>query len=375
MVMWMMASTFANADLGAPATSHDLEGYFWRVASISHFDNSYPSNDDVLDAYLTFKNGEISGNLGCGQLTGRYSFSNNNVQISAAWTDHTLHCGPTIRQQAPALIASLNGMVRLEIGREGTLFLLGKRRSDYVHLELVSPGFDFSELSNTFWRLVSFEGKVIDEPNAEVQIEARKIEISSGGYKAAFAYRYNGKKLSFDGPSSVAYPNIDSNQPPLLLKRFGLVLKIIASYTTNRDELAILNASGEQIMLLKRIYSTGLEYRLWRISEYAADGKLVYPVRPTRFQATFVRGKLSGIAGCRGLSGTYTLAGNNLSVKAGDLGMGYCTKRAETEMRLVQTALNKVSRLREDGARVLLQDNQGNTNVVLTPVELTSHMQ
>jgi hypothetical protein len=71
-------------------------------------------------------------------------------------------------------------------------------------------------------------------------------------------------------------------------------------------------------------------------------------------------------SGCPGFIDNYTLAGNSISVRAGTINLaGSCAKQAEIQNKLVIQAFNKASRIKEEANRLLLQDVQGNTNIVL----------
>ena len=390
---WLLALSFAHADPAeALRLPKELDGRLWRIASVQfersgrRYPDDYiqPRSDDGSYAYLSFINGEISGSLGCGQLTGRYSFSEDGVQISASWRDDTQLCSSHIRQQAEVLILALKGAVRLERGGEDAFNLIDEQKNYYIRLELLSPGLDLSEFRTTFWQLISLEGNAIAEQNAEVQLRGETMEVSKGGLLASFPFHYKLKKFSFSPPWKIADPRyIDkakaspsisfaqSLQTFMLdhpfFSEFEKTLHKISSYSTNGDELATLDSSGRQIMLLKRIRSTGLEYRFWHIAEYAADGRLSPTVSPQFLVVTFVRGTMEGTAGCGALEGAYTLTGDSLSIQAGYVLAGLCFKQSENENRLVLDALNKASRIKEDGIRMLLQDDQGNTNIVLVP--------
>jgi heat shock protein HslJ len=365
---WLLALPFAyGSDTGAiPGLSKELEGRLWRVSHATfEQEDIYPRSDDGSEAYLSFNNSEISGTLGCGQLTGRYNLFHEGVQIFAAGNGDTQACSSTLRRQAEKLITALNGAVRLERGGDDAFYVFDVQRKYQVRLELLSPGDDLSEFRATFWRLISLEGNTIAEQNAEVRLGATTIEISKDGFLAEFAFRYGLKKFSFNGPFSTTRPG--GRDLPPLFKTFEQVLRRIASYTVSGDELATLDPAGRQIMLLKRIRPTGLEHRFWHIAEYAADGELKHTVSPQFQVITFVGGKVEGTAGCSALIGVYTLAGNSLSVQAGSSGVGYCPEQDRNENDLVMLALNQALRVRDDGNRVLLEDERGNINIVLIP--------
>jgi heat shock protein HslJ len=215
--------------------------------------------------------------------------------------------------------------------------------------------------------LVSLEGNPIAEPNTEVRLDRRTIEVAVGKFRSEFGFRYHLKKFAYDGPFSTRRPR--GRDLPPLFETFGQALHRIANYSANGDELAAMDASGQQVMLLRRIRPTGLEYRYWHIAKYGMDGWLNPTTGSPRLPViTFVRGELQGSDGCRGFEGNYTLAGDSLSVHAGDRsGSGWCTVADQNEQRIVLYVLNKASRVKEDGTRMLLQDAQGNTNLVLVP--------
>ena len=256
--------------------------------------------------------------------------------------------------------------MHLERGGEDAFNLFDEQRNREVRLELLSPGFDLSEFRATFWRLVNLEGNAIAEPSAEVRLNERTIGVSVNDVFVDFTVGYSRRNSSFAVYS--VYNHDSSRKLPNLFDVFERNIRKISSYTLSSDELTAFDQSRRQIMLLKRIRPTGLEHRFWHIAEYAEDER-AKRASSTQFQfVTFVRGEVQGTAGCTALRGVYTLAGDSLSIRAGSLSLaGYCSDQARSESRLVELALNKASRAKEDGDRVLLQDSESNVSIVLTP--------
>lgn len=380
--VWLLAWPLAHADpAGDPAPSaagslsKELEGHLWRIGAVAfgrfrprYLDNYIvPGSDNGSDARITFENGEIGGNLGCGQLTGRYSLSGDRVSISALSNTERKGCSRQFRERADEVVSALKAAVRLERRGEDAFYLFDEQKTYFIHLQLLSPGFDLSELRPSFWRLVSLEGDSIAKPDAEVRLNGRMLEVSSSGFVAEFKLRYSLRKFTFDGPFSTTRPG--GRDLPPLFETFGQAMHKMVSYSVNGDELAALDAFGHQIMLLKRIRPTGPEYGYWHIAQYGLEGVLNPTLGdPQSHLITFVRGELQGNGGCPGFRGNYTLADDHLSIKAGTISLaGWCPMQATIQNDLVIQALNKASRFKEDGPRMLLQDAQGNTNIVLVP--------
>jgi heat shock protein HslJ len=390
-----LASPLARADSTAGSGfSNELEGALWRIASVTfeqsprrfHHDDIFPHGDNGSDAYISFNNGEINGSLECGRLSGKYNSSQDGIQISVTSNSKMQDCKLGSALKSKEVIIGLNGVVRIEREGDDNFRLFDEQKSYYIRLELQSPGFDFSEFRNTFWRLININGNPIVEPNAEVKIDEQAIDVSRGSRLLSFPFRYRSKKFSFYDPWKLVgcngIDNTDQSNFPAeisfkrslhscrldsFLAAFEQNLHRIASYAANGDELAILDQFGQQLMLLKRIHSQGLEYRYWHIAAYRTDWG-VQPTTSGQFQVvTFVRGKVEGTAGCGALDGFYTLAGEGLTVKAGSSLAGLCFVQDENENGLVLLALNNASRVKEDGARILLQDDKGETNIVLMP--------
>lgn len=372
--MCLLALPTAHADpmgdTAAPAaglSAQKLEGHLWRIDSVSferpmrrdRYNHIRPSVDDGSDAYIAFENGEVSGSLGCGQFSGQYNMSDDRVEISSLSGNHWKRCGHEFNERADEVISALRSAARIERG-VNAFYLFDEQQTSSIRLELFIPGFDLSEFFYSFWRLVSLEEKSIAEPNIEVRLDGQSIGVSMGAFGAEFAFRYRWKKFIAEGRFSASGPA--NGMLPPFFETFGQALHRIASYSANGDDLAAVDPSGKQIMLLRRIRPTGLEYRYWQIAAYGMDGLL----NPTSGFVTFVRGELQGRSGCGGFKGNYTLAGDSLSLHAGTLSYtGWCAVAAENEQHLIIYALNKASRVKEDGGRVLLQDAQGSTNIVL----------
>jgi hypothetical protein len=164
---WLLALPLAHGDSsGDPSASavaplsKELEGHLWRIDGVAFEatarrrsnDNIYAHGDDGSEAYLTFENGEIGGSLGCGQLTGRYSLSDDSVQISISWTNERYSI--EFRMRTNEVISALRGAVHLERGGDDAFHLFDEQKTYFIRLELLSPGFDLSEFRRTFWQLV-----------------------------------------------------------------------------------------------------------------------------------------------------------------------------------------------------------------------------
>lgn len=374
---WLLPLSFAHANPAAnSATSTELESHIWRILFVAFEPRSgrgpdseiAPGGDNGSDAYLSFENGEIGGSLGCGKLTGRYNLLRDRVQISAVWNDGAQRCSSEFRRRTRDFITALNGVVRLEGKDDGAFHLFDEQKNYFVRLELLSPGADFLETRGTFWRLVNLEGNTIAEPNAEIRFGEGQLQISFGNkFSEEYSVSYNPKKISFRGHWSPPRQRYRDLSP--LFETFEKSLYNIASYTVNNDQLVAFDSSGRRTMLLERIHSTGLEYRFWRILEYATELGMRQTIGPPRAHIiTFAQGKVQGTAACTGYQGDYTVAGDSLSVRASEITLaGYCSRFDRDEDLLVVKALNKASRVTQDGTRVLLQDNQGNTSIVLVP--------
>ena len=102
----LLALPLAHADPAGDAAalatgplSKELEGHLWLIdyltfeRSIRRDQYIFPAGDDGSEAYITFENGEISGSLGCGELTGRYTLFDDRVQISNVGRTDRRRCG------------------------------------------------------------------------------------------------------------------------------------------------------------------------------------------------------------------------------------------------------------------------------------------
>jgi heat shock protein HslJ len=375
---WFLALPLAFADpLGDPATSaadplsNELEGHLWHIGAVGPkrtwpHRSILPAGNDGSDAYVIFENGDIRGSLGCGKLVGEYSLLGDRVTISNPRIIERKGCGIEFLERADEVISALRGAVHLKRD-EDTFKLFDEQKTYSISLDLLNPGSDLSELSGSFWQLVSLEGNPIAEPTAEVRLNRGLIEVVIGEFHSGFSFRYRMKKFEVNGPFSTR--SSDNGVPPPLLEAFGQALQKISSYSTDGEELAAMDASGRHVMLLKRIRPTGLEYRYWHIAAYGLEGWLNPTTGfPQLKFISFVQGQVQGNGGCAVIEGHYTLIGDSVTIDAGDLsGSRTCTTADQNEQRIVLHTLNKASRVKRDGTRMLLQDAQGNTNIVLEP--------
>jgi heat shock protein HslJ len=115
-----------------------------------------------------------------------------------------------------------------------------------------------------------------------------------------------------------------------------------------------------------------IENRRWRIAKYRGDGSqkgdeqgLVDAAKTA--EITFSRGHISGSPTCGGLTGTYTLRGNELTVRADLVLAGFCPPDQLAQDQLVLNALRGELHIREEEDNVLLYDKNGKARVLLIP--------
>lgn len=262
------------------------------------------------------------------------------------------------------MLVALNGERRVEASSEGYFTLKDDTGKHKVLLVTHNPGFDFSELDATYWQILSLEGDT-NLPNAVVEIDDGTLHVFGAGYLADFHFHYRSDKLAFytgwDKMSELSFT------PPPLFVAFESALHKVETYEVTGNDLIMTDISGNRVILLRRIWPNGLEYRRWHIAAYAINGVLS-PTRSRQFQTVrFLHGRMEGTAGCGWLFGNYDLADNILSTKGYSMLIGACWPLSYGENRLVIDALNSVSQLRKDGNHMVLKDADGAVAVVLAP--------
>jgi heat shock protein HslJ len=146
-----------------------------------------------------------------------------------------------------------------------------------------------------------------------------------------------------------------------MLKNVLIVLGVTCALVVLRPPLTLAKTPAQAI-----------ENRGWRIAKYRGDGTqkgdeqgLVDAAKTA--EITFSKGRIRGSPTCGGLSGTYTLSGNRLTIHAEFFLAGFCPDDQSAQNKLVLSALTDQLRIEEQGDPVLLRDKDGKARVLLVP--------
>jgi heat shock protein HslJ len=321
--------------------------------------------------YIAFSGGIIKGSPGCGQFTGTYHRSGDQLAISAKWADDKrLPCNDGGKDAAAEILQAL-GNVRLIKPEYDGLFLENEYRELRVRLAPMQPGKDLSELHDTFWKLNQLEGSAVGLSNAIVNIEESQITLSTPAYSAfsPFQHMLTGPKFQISQPDS---PYIETLQPTdrQVVNAFENSLQKIASYETQQSTLTFYDKDRHPLFILNPIQSTGIENRQWRIARYRgydspqADKEGLID---TKYDASIVfsNGRVKGSPGGGMWGGTYKLSGDELAFDGGFWYEGAWSGDQLDQGYAVSKAFKGDRRIEHRGDQILLRDKSGQAQILL----------
>jgi hypothetical protein len=127
----------------------DLEGRTWHISSYLDRTRKWPSHGFVRksEAYLKFEAGTIEGSPGCGRLTGTYSRSDDQLMISAEWSDRKeTPCDAEEKKEAREIRDALTHVQRIQVApsswHSDVLRLADAEGSTELTLEPMQAGAD-----------------------------------------------------------------------------------------------------------------------------------------------------------------------------------------------------------------------------------------
>jgi heat shock protein HslJ len=362
------------------AVSSSLEGHQWRISQF------YVSNSSWLSTLplrvpipsLAFRDGKIEGSAGCGQFTGTYRGTDDQLAISASWADDTKSpCSDEQKEEAANILHALVSARRIRPVYDA-LLLQDENEVLQVRLAAMQSGKDLSELHDTFWHLNQLEGSTINFPQPVINIgegNSSGITFSTSSYLIGFPFQYHLLTgLDFAAAYEKGGDSKSSNysQDQQVANVFEGILHKVVSYELKKDELTFFDKDQHPTMVLSAFRPTGIEDRKWRISKYRADNS-GQPDEDGLNDAkvgawiVFSNGRVDGSPGCGGWTGTYKVSGDELTFQAGWLIAGLCPSEDMDNDSLVQKAFESGIRIEQSSDHILLRDKSGQAQILLVP--------
>lgn len=174
-----------------------------------------------------------------------------------------------------------------------------------------------AELEGVTWQLLAYldQNNMLVMPVAEATMRLQDGEAGgNGGCNNYFApYVLEGDQLSFGQAGSTM---MACEEPVMSQEQAFLAnLATVATYQIVGDQLQLVNAAGEPVLVFALQASTPLTGTLWQATMINnGKGAVVSVVGGTEVTATFQEdGVVSGTAGCNSYSGSYTVDGDQIS--------------------------------------------------------------
>jgi heat shock protein HslJ len=367
--------------IGSPhgARPADIEGHQWRILHSVNgvIDASHKWRGDAGKGKptITFASDAIEGSPGCGRFNGAYRRSGNQFTISAVWTDDKEKpCNDKEKESAANILQVLATVGKIHHEEPEYWHLDDEKGTTQITLLLMQPGYDLSELEDTFWHLTQLEGSSVDFGDVIINIGPGEVTFSNPSYQTSFSFDYKLAGLEFiphDGLSRAA-TNRALSPDEQTAKVFEKVLHEIRSYEAGPNSVTFFGKDRQTIMVINSFPRRTIENRRWRIAKYRGDStqqadKEGLLDANEYSEVTFLNGHVNGSPGCGGWWGTYKLSGKQLTFDAGLSLFGTCPPELFDQDRLVEKAFRAAVRIEEKGDHVLLRDKDGKVQILLVP--------
>jgi heat shock protein HslJ len=378
-----LSSPLAALDDAVPggAVSSSLEGHQWRLSQF------YVGNKSLITLplrvpipYFAFRDGKIVGSAGCGQFTGIYRGTDDQLAISASWADDNgSPCNGEQKDEAAKILHALASVRRIRPAYDA-LLLQDENGVLQVRLVAMQPGKDLSELHDTFWHLNQLEGSTADFSQVVINIDEIGITFSTPSYLIGIPFQYHLLTgLQFYPAYTKGGDTKSSNysQDQQVAEAYEDGLHKIDSYELKQETLTFFDKDRQPIMVFSSLLSRGIENRIWRIAkERAVEGEQTDNEglidKKMHAYIVLMNGRVSGNSGCGGFVGTYKLSGDVLTLHAGTIVTGTgCTDLNEpykvSNVSNRKDPYNSELLVEQRGDQIILRDKSGQAQILLVP--------
>jgi heat shock protein HslJ len=229
-------------------------------------------------------------------------------------------------------------------------------------------------LRDSFWRVTAVQGSAADLADITARIlivtpdgANGTITFSTPSWLLALPFSYDGTNLTF-GPAFARTGHAD--QGTQFDTAFERALSETCCYDLRDGLLTFANQMRKPTVVLSAIPQQGFENRRWHIIKYRGKGShqtddLIEVEHPA--DVTFMNGRVDGLAGCGGWTGTYSLDGNVLTTDVGTILAGRCSSSELEEQYWLEKDLKGKSRIEQSGTNLLLRAGDGGALLLLAP--------
>ncbi|HEY6133028.1 MAG TPA: META domain-containing protein [Rubrivivax sp.] len=170
-------------------------------------------------------------------------------------------------------------------------------------------------IDNTAWTLASLPGATLPAaPVPTLRFDAGRVQGSDGCNRYAGSYSADDGRLQL-GPHLVSTQMACPEPAQRLSAAFNAALAQVRSYRSDGAALTLLDAAGSSLASLAA-QANGLAGTAWQVGAYNNGKQAVVSLLPgtTMTLAFLPEGRVGGSAGCNSFSGSYTVAGDLLSL-------------------------------------------------------------
>ena len=379
-----VATTVGTAVPASPVSSSFPTGITWRLFSYSNGKGgtTYVVGDQPVTA-LFRADGQVTGSSGCNQYTATYTATGSTVKVTPGMTT-LMACAPTVMDQensyldllSKASTYAVSGDTMLMYDSMGTLVLAFRNPASGPTVTVSSqPPIVGS------WDLVTYNngnngmGTVLQDSTISVVFTpGGQINGFSGCNQYSGTYTLNNQNIGISqvtGSKSGCDPNLSLQET-----QYQALLTRANSYEVSNNQLTILNALGDKILIFNRGNATATPVPTvtsvttpktiagsWVLKSFSDGMGGTIPVLDSApITAKFANtGNLSGSAGCNQYVTSYTVTGLSITVSPVSTTKMSCTPDVMAQETAYVGLLEKAGKFNLYGDSMSLSDSSGTT--------------
>lgn len=228
----------------------------------------------------------------------------------------------------------------------------------------------FGRDGTSFWTVTSFAGKPV-EPDTLLLFDESQLALDGECGAQHWIYERDNDAIEISRTSGATSRCVVA-PTPLIVVQFSAVRTTVTTLDIDRGRLTMRDGQGTAVLEAERLMATGLENRTWRVSRFRLNNKMTATSdafgESAQVHITLIKSSFYGYAGCRYLLGRYTFLDRDwIHFDTEQHPVTSCQQRDIELAGAIIAALSAGHRMTREKDRVILANDEGDTQVVLTP--------
>jgi heat shock protein HslJ len=227
----------------------------------------------------------------------------------------------------------------------------------------------FGRDGTSFWTVTSFAGEPV-ESDLLLLFDEGQLVLDGHCGSQRWIYERDDEEITISRPSGASLRCAVAPTSPII-DQFSAIRTTVTTLNIDGENLTMFDDQGRPVLSAQRLAADGFENRTWRIESFQLDNALTATSdefgESAQVHLTFIEGTVYGYAGCRYLVGMYTLNPEYIIIDASHHPAAFCEQRNTDLADAIVSALSAGNLLTHENDRVVLEDDEGRTQVVFKP--------